>query len=306
MTLLEQIGLKALQRLKDHPLRIKKVLLTAPASPIKISSIVLISGTTYQVNFANFDPTSSPGFDKIMIGTVFRIQGGPANGFWLVTGIGVNYVRCECGAAQTYGFVTFYDFDFDSIKAVASAGRGVCETYTGQSFHGELEFNEYRDGNDSVTLVLQKRQIRTITAITPYGWSVPGGAMFTIQTSDIDMSEARTKGILRITPQAAGTGYFTATGSIGRKFFPKAKIQVTGTYGFEEDEVATLAPDAMIAMVYYTCAIMLTEEMSRSDNMISFSQDGYTQANEVGRDIEAFKSLAMSLLTPYCSGEAGS
>lgn len=293
VTFLQQVGLNALQRLKDHPLNIRRPM----NEPVPCT--VIASGPSFRVLLQGFDPTQ---FD-IFPGSVFRIQGGPSNGFHMVTNMGIGYVEADGLTVQAYGKATFFDFDFDIITSVMAASRNACEAYSGQSFSGVVDYNEYRDGNDSVTLICQKRQYRTLASIAFYSILPQKGLLVGIDPNDVDLVEFQTKGILRVTPEAFSGSNNLPLSTLQAKFFPKGKIRVTSTYGWNEDEIPA---DAQKAIEYYGCAILLTEDMSQSGNVTSFTQDGYTQTGEVGRDIEAYKSLAFALLTPYVSGEVGS
>ena len=314
MTLLHTIGLKTLQRLKDHPLRITRRINDDPI-PCTITGP---SGGLFTVSLPGFDPTVDLDGNPraIFPGSVVRIQGGASNGYYLVSGINpsagstpgsISIDSSQGGiAAQTYGFVTFFDFDFDLIVDLCRIARSHLETYADQSFSGIKPFTEYREGSGTITLILRRRRIRTIDEMNIYAAMPAFNQKFGITPSDIDLSEAQNSGILRITPQAASSSVMLSYNFISERYFPKAKIQVVGTYGWDESEIPSLIPEVMQAIEYYAAALILTEEMSRSDNMNSFTREGYSQSNDVGRDIEAYKGLAYALITPFTSGEAGS
>jgi len=254
------------------------------------------------------------GLDPLSIdvfpGSVLRIIGGASNGYHKITAVYENYVLTDTGTAQAHGKVEFLELDFDLVTACAEVARQQAEAYTGQSFSGRKSFTEYRMGNGGMSLVLQRRQIQTIESMSIYSLPPTYGHMLGITPEDIDLEHAKETGILNITPEAASGALLLQINYLTNKFFPNAKIQVKGTYGWDADDETgngdEVPENARKAIEYLTMAGILADEMSRAGNPTSFSQEGFSQSMDIGRDISAYQDIARGLLAAYQSGEVGS
>lgn len=292
-TFIEQVALDALHKLKKHSLSICRPLNDAASCTISQNSGLM----TVAVTGLNLSTLA------IFPGSICQIIGGPSNGFYIITEVFPGYVIIDGGTAQNYGQVIFFDCDFELIVDICSVARKQAETYTGQSFTGVLDFAEYRDGNNSTRLVLQKRRIRSVTRMTIYSLQPYIGLELTIQPSDLDMTFAQNTGILQITPEATGGSILMNSNVITAKYFPGQKIRIEGTYGWNEDETPD---DVRKALVYIASANLLVEEMSRNGNPNSFTIEGYSESSDVGRDISSFMGIANSLLAGYVGDIVGS
>lgn len=290
MTLAREIALRALKKLHLHNLTIKEQI----GESLEVQSVTNPSAGVYRVNFLTGTDLSFA-----FIGMVFYIFGGPNMGYHVINAIGDTYIDTELLSVQASpaGEATFFTLDIATVEALFEVARNAAELYTNNSFGSVKDFVEYRNGTGSQTLILQRKKIRSLIEIKPASGSFFPNQIPSILVSDVDESYALDRGILQIKPNV-NTNIFSQL-----RYFPKGKIQITGTYGYAEDEIPE---NVKRSLEFITASVMLVEDISQNGNASQFSIEQYSQTNELGRDVQAFSSIGKALLTSYCTGVAGS
>ncbi len=184
------------------------------------------------------------------------------------------------------------------LEIQASQAITYAERITNNSFSGEKEFTDFCHGTNTDTMLLKRKKIRTITGVFVVDYYYLNYYLpAIINPQDLDESYYKDKGILKIVPK-------TSILVNNVKFFPRKPIKVTGTYGYNEDEIPE---DVFEALSLILSAKLLSEDANEDGNLSTFSIDGYSESysdpeGRFGNLIKGYMKTANSILSIYGTG----
>jgi hypothetical protein len=267
---------RLLFELEDYDLELKSQKSTAT-----ISTIILVSGTQYQITF-------SAAISGITTSDYLYIEYGSNNNYYNILSVGANTVNIDNGTAllNESSSVIFYQVKAGKLNQYISDAKSYAEKLTGKSFSGVQTYTEYYSGIGTNELILNRRPVIEITQIeyTNYPLDMIG---------DISQYE--------LNPN---------TGAIHRKWndyvFPRGtnNIKVTYTSGY-----ASLPSDLESAIMFLAMSDVLSGQASINGGLTSRSIVAYSESYGSGGKYsdtrKRYISRAMAILNKYKSGMVG-
>ncbi|MDI7218868.1 hypothetical protein QMN07_15310 [Leptospira santarosai] len=293
LTNTDRLSLKTLSRLYKHGLDILDPINNLPAD---IMGIVPLNGQFV----VTLDPNAEIG--KIYPGLLVYIAECESSGFRFVESVDQSSYTITISEVYQQngqrGQATFYSIDSTLLESYINIAIRQAETFTMIPMFRVEEFTEYRSSTGTNKIILQRKKYRSIESIKAVIPTYSPGYYPTVSVADIDQDYALNRGILII----KSTSYIGT--NLPMRTFPKnTQIQITGTIGYDDID---MPKDLLLAIEYMASAAILIDEQSRSGVPNTFSQDGFSQSMDVGKDIKAYKSMAIGLMSGYISSTSGS
>ncbi|TGN00362.1 hypothetical protein EHR03_13120 [Leptospira mayottensis] len=289
----ERLSLKTLSRLYKHGLDILDPINILPAD---ITGITPLNGQFV----VTLDPNTE--IEKVYPGLLVHITECESSGFRFVES--VDHSSHTITISEVYqqngqrGRTAFYSIDATLLDSYVNIAIRQAETLTMIPMFRVEEFTEYRSSTGTNQIILQRKKYRSIESIKAVIPTYTPGYYPAVSVADIDQGYALNRGILKI----KSTSY-VGTNLVMRTFPKNTDIQISGTIGYDDID---MPQDLLLAIEYMASAAILIDEHSRNGVPNTFSMDGFSQSMDVGKDIKAYKSLAIGLMSGYISSTAGS